>query len=315
VHIISSVLNGERYLPDFIASLVKQTHTDWMLWIRDDGSTDTSAAILRDAQAKDRRVQLMESGGPRLGLAATYGWVLERIPSDTAYVMCGDVDDVWLPNKIERTLPAMLNAERAAPMGTPILVHSDLTVVDAELRVRAPSFWEMSGFDPDSATLRRLVVRNVVTSPGIMMNGALRRAIGRTPPEALYQDWWYALVAAALGRIVALRESTVLYRQHESNLVGASADPTRSLRAMPAALLRGLRNGGNYRMGLYRTATQARALLEKYEASLGASDREFLRKYSAIPQQTFLRRKLDVLRFRAPQEEGALRMVGAVLRG
>ena len=40
VDVISSVLNGTEFLPDFLESLRTQTHGDWRLWIRDDGSTD-----------------------------------------------------------------------------------------------------------------------------------------------------------------------------------------------------------------------------------------------------------------------------------
>jgi len=42
-----------------------------------------------------------------------------------------------------------------------------------------------------------------------------------TPEGALFQVWWLALVAASCGVLETIEESTVLYRQHSRNQVGA----------------------------------------------------------------------------------------------
>lgn len=314
IDIISSVLDAEPFLPDFLRSLERQTHTDWRLWVRDDGSRDRSVEIVRAAAAKDSRIRLLHVGGPRLGVAGGFGWLLERVPEDAAYVMCGDADDVWLPHKIARTLEAMQAAERSDAGSTPVLVHTDLTVVDATLEVRHSSFWSFSGFDPEPATLRRLVVRNVVTAPTVMMNRPLRLLVGRTPDRALFQDWWYALVAAAFGRVVAVRESTVLYRQHGANAVGAR-DARLTLRGLPAAAARRLANGGPFRQALARTAAQAAAFGERYGDRLSAADRQFLNEYSQLPQRSAVARKLALMRLRALPEHTMAQRLGILWRG
>jgi hypothetical protein len=309
VDIISSVLDGARFLPEFLESLDKQSHADWRLWVRDDGSSDATVEILRAKAAADSRVELIHVGGPPMGVAGAYGWVLERVPADATYIMCGDADDVWLPDKIERTLTAMRAAENTAPPNTPVLVHTDLVVVDEELHVRHPSFWALSGFDPEPATLRRVIVRNVATAPSVMLNRALRELVGKTPPAAAFQDWWYVCVAAAFGKVVALREATVLYRQHGANAVGAR-DARVSLSDLPRAVVWRLGKTAEFRRGLKQSAEQARAFLDRYGNRLPDDDRRFLAEYARLPELGFLRRKVDLLRLRVLPEYGLLRSLG-----
>lgn len=315
VDIICSVLNGERFLPEFLASIEAQSYRNWRLWLRDDGSADGTAALFRAAAARDARIRILHIGGPRLGPSQSFGRALEDVPADAAYVMTADADDVWLPHKIALTLERMMATERAEGSAMPVLVHTDLTVVDVDLRERHPSFWRYAGLRPEPPSLRRIVVRNVATGPTVMLNAALRKRIGATPVEATHHDWWYALVAAAVGRIVAVHESTVLYRQHGANDVGAQPRGRIGLAGVPRAVRRGFEHRAQFRLWIAKQAGQARALLERYGEELDGPERKFLLDYSRIPERGFFRRKLDVLRMRALPEYGVLHAIAAVWRG
>ncbi len=221
VDIICAVYNGERFLPELLASIGRQTVPGWTLWVCDDHSTDGSAALLRRAAATEPRIRILTSAGANLGATASFGRLMSNVPADSPYLMFADQDDVWQPDKIERTLAAMGAAESREPPDTPVLVHTDLTVVDEQLHVIHRSFWAFAGIDPDGSTLRRIIVRNVATGAATMVNRALRKLADPIPPDAVLHDWWIACVAAAFGRIAAVREPTILYRQHGSNVVGA----------------------------------------------------------------------------------------------
>lgn len=41
------------------------------------------------------------------------------------------------------------------------------------------------------------------------------------PPETLMHDWWLALCAAAFGKRRFMERTTVRYRQHDENVIGA----------------------------------------------------------------------------------------------
>lgn len=314
IEIVCAVLDGERFISAFLESLTAQTHREWRLWVRDDGSSDRTVDILRDASASDPRINVLHVGGPRLGAPHAFGWALQRVPEDASYYMTADADDVWLPNKIEVSLNALRAAESEHGDGTPLLVHTDLTVVDSELRLRAHSFWQYMNIDPRRTAIRSLSIRNVVAGQTIMMNAALKRRIGASPPGIAKHDWWYALVAAACGRIVAVPESTVLYRQHDKNDVGAhepvKLGPTNFVRAARTAF-------GNrewFRRELAISAIQARELLDGYGADLSADDRRFLDAFAKLPELGPVRRKLGLLQLWPIPERGLIRTLGAAAR-
>lgn len=311
VDIVSAILNGADYVRELLRSIQGQSHAHWQLWIRDDGSVDDTVAIVTAFAASDERIRLLHRGGPPMGVAGAFGWLLQHLPDDSRYVMFADHDDVWLPHKIECTLAAMRAAEAEAP--GPVLVHTDLVVVDEDLRKIHESFWTMSGVDPERVTLRRLIVQNVVTAPTAMLNRDLCDRIGIMPQNALYQDWWSACVAVVFGRIIALHEATILYRQHEHNAVGAKPGRPR-WHEIPRAAVRALSATAHLRLQLARTARQAAAFLDRYEAELEDNDRRFLRDYSRLPDQPFLRRKLQILRLRLRREHGLWRNLGVLLR-
>ena len=311
--ILLACYNGARYLPQLLSSIEAQTHQSWTLWARDDGSFDDTARLLATAAGADSRVRLLHSGGQPLGATRAFGWLMDHVPGDPQYLMFADQDDVWLPMKIELTLAAMRAVERVER--GPVLVHTDLVVVDEQLKPVHPSFWRYSGADPEPATLRRLIVQNVVTGASAMVNAALRSEVGTMPAGALHHDWWYACVAAARGRIVAVREPTILYRQHGANVVGAVRRMGHGWQELPARVARAMRESTRLRATLALAASQASAFLEAHGSQLPQPDRDFLDAFSRIPQLGYLQRKMAIVRLRLRREDGLLRNLGVLLRG
>jgi hypothetical protein len=129
----------------------------------------------------------------------------------------------------------------------------------------------------------------------------------------MMHDWWCACVAAAFGRIVCVREATMLYRQHGANVVGAR-DTTISMRTLGSVISIGFSNMREYRELLRRSAAQAAAFLDRYASRLSEADREFLAAYARIPERGFMRRKVDVVRLRALPGNGELRLIGTLIR-
>ena len=312
--IVLSVYNGGPFLAQQLESVQAQTHTDWRLWVRDDGSTDGSGDVAVAFAERDPRIRVLPADGRRLGPGGGFGWLLERLPPDARYVFTCDADDVWLPFKIERTLAAMYAAE-AAEAG-PILVHTDLTVVDRELRHLAPSLWRHLGLRPEDATAVTLATDNVATGPTLLLNRALLDLVRPVPPEATHQDWWIALVAAAVGRIVSLPESTVLYRRHGANTSGPLPSPEAR---RPAALAR--RTAGSrsrvpaLRAWIESTARQAEAVVERSGGRLRPEDRAALSEIAGISDCGWLERKRRLWRYWALPQRGLIRNLGLLLRG
>lgn len=313
VDVICSVHNGAAYADDLFASLQAQTYRDWRCWVRDDGSTDDTAARVEAWAQREPRIRLLHRGAPSLGAAGAFGWLLEQLPPDARIVACVDHDDIWLPERLALSIAALESAE--ARGAGPVLVHSDLEVVDEELRTLHPSFWRASGLDVTQTDLRRIAVDNIVTGSTITMNRALVERLGaRAPASVSHQDAWFALTAAAFGRIVALPAVTVRYRQHGSNAVGGLVRANRGLSDAPAALGRLLAGGAVYRAHLARSCALAAAFVERHGAELSVADRAFLTEYAALPSRNALARKFGVLRLRARPGRGPLRALLEALR-
>lgn len=311
IHIACSARNAGHYLDEFLDSLVGQTHGDWVLWIRDDGSSDDTWDRIEQWRAREPRIVWSERGAESLGSARAFGRVLAQLPRDAEAIATADADDVWMAGRLERTLAEITaenGGERQRTAG-PILVHSDLTVVDSELRVLAPSFWRSERIDPADCSVRSLAIQNVAVGPTLLFNGALLAELQEIPQEAKHQDWWIALVAAVTGRLVAVAEPTVRYRQHGANTAGARlASPWARVAGAYAAREKVVRD-------LDRTALQAGALVAQYGARLSAADREALQGLASIASKRGWERRAAIVRWRWFAPHGVLRNLGVVLRG
>ena len=104
VSVVMTVFNGEQFLREAIESVLKQSHKNFEFVIVDDGSTDSTPAIIREYMAKDFRVKLFSQENKGLPVALNKG--LELATSDIIARM--DADDVMLPNRLERQINYLL---------------------------------------------------------------------------------------------------------------------------------------------------------------------------------------------------------------
>lgn len=218
--ILMGTYNGARYLREQIASIQAQTVSDWILLVRDDGSNDNSVEIIEELARRDGRIVLCRDELGNLGVTANFGQLLllARARSEH-WIAFSDQDDVWFPDKLERSL-AVLQQNEAG--NVPLLLHSDLQVVDAQLRELHPSFLAYQHLrHVDTAPLRTLLVHNFVTGCTMVMNRPLLDRAIPVPGEAVLHDRWLAVCAAVWGRLVFLPQATLQYRQHGGNVRGA----------------------------------------------------------------------------------------------
>jgi hypothetical protein len=215
VAILLSTYNGELYLPAQLHSFLAQTHHDWMLYWRDDGSTDGSVRLLQQFTVDMGEARCPSPiGGSRQHITRSFLTLLSVARADTAaYFAFSDQDDVWLPEKLERGIAAL----EAVPPGQPALYCAQRIIVNSMLlRTGEPGPLRRSPGFPAALT------QNVAPGCTMMLNRAAADLIlASAPPDTVWHDWWsYVIVAAAGGRILADPDATVLYRQHGNNSVG-----------------------------------------------------------------------------------------------
>lgn len=214
VKILLATYNGQDYLAEQVRSIQAQTVTDWELLIRDDGSTDGTHEVIRELVASDSRIRWINPDEMiNLGVIKSFYTLVKYEPAD--YYFFSDQDDVWLPNKLEVTL----KRAQAEPADQPLLVYTDLKVVDEDLNVLHESMIATQSHHANTE-LHQELTENTVTGGTMMINKALAD-LWQTADDLLMHDWYLALVAAALGKLVYLDRATQLYRQHCNNVLGA----------------------------------------------------------------------------------------------
>jgi glycosyltransferase involved in cell wall biosynthesis len=239
IAILLSTFEGERFLHEQLDSFLAQTHEEWVLHWRDDGSTDRTVAIMQvfaGGPGSGRCIAVNELD-TRLGAKASFLRLLTAaldVQPGADAIAFADQDDVWLPDKLARGYVALAEV----PPAVPALSCTRQILVDERLQPLglSPRISREAGF-PAALT------QNIATGCTVMLNPAAAGlvAASRPPPSTLH-DWWsYLIVAAAGGRILVDDAPGVLYRQHPANQVGAPAPlldrAAGALRRGPAAFM------------------------------------------------------------------------------
>ena len=119
---------------------------------------------------------------------------------------------MWKKDKIEVTLKGFKNED----LETPVLVHTDLTIVNQKLEITSPSMIKSQHIDVRKNKPNDMLVQNIVTGCTMAMNRALVNVL-REPKKVPVHDWWIATVASFMGKIQFVNTSTMYYSQHREN--------------------------------------------------------------------------------------------------
>lgn len=197
--------------------------SNWTLLVRDDGSEDNTRDVLEKLAAKDKRIRCIHDTCGSLGVSRNFGELMRVAWIEGAdIIFFSDQDDVWLPTKMMEQIDALNKMEDSYGRDTPILVYSDLEVVDRGLHPIHHSFMRYQSLTHEAQfPLQVLLTQNFVTGCATVINRSLLKLAVPLPADVVMHDWWLALCAAACGQIGYLPNSTLQYRQHDSNQIGA----------------------------------------------------------------------------------------------
>lgn len=220
IAILLSTYNGESYLKEQIDSIIHQTNNSWTLFIRDDGSKDSTVDIIHQYSLEyPSRIYVMKDMLGNLGSGKSFMELLSKVDSD--YYMFCDQDDVWLPDKIERVY-AKIKYEERLEKNQAICIFSDLCIVDMNLRIVAQSLWNYSGIDPNNCKdVYNMILFGCPVFGCTLIFNSFARGYLLPYPGWKYHDLWTALVISGMGKLDYIPEQTILYRQHGNNVTGA----------------------------------------------------------------------------------------------
>lgn len=297
IDILLATYQGGSYLKEQLQSMMQQTYPHFHLIIRDEGSTDETLSIIHSfCHTYPERISVIPSK-QRLGVQGNFSELMKH--ADAPYVMFCDQDDIWLSHKVAASLAKMKAMEKQQGTSLPLLVHTDLTVVDQHLNVLSPSFWKYSKLKPQNAHfLNRLLAHNVITGCTMLVNKPLLQLAGAIPQEAIMHDWWLGLIASACGHIDYLAIPTMLYRQHSKNDIGAKNWTSLVTYVAYAKKVSQLMGREELRQRLLKTICQASRFLQQYEACLDPQKKRIVQNYVALGSTDALKKRYLFLKHR-----------------
>ena len=217
IDILLATYNGEKYLKEQIDSILNQTYKNIRIIISDDCSTDKTREILQEYEKKDERISVYYQK-QNLGCVKNFDFLLQKV--ENKLYMLSDQDDIWLPEKIEKSVKT-LEKENAD------LVFCDLEIVDEELKTINSSFCKSMKLDKKIkkciSSYKMQYLYNCITGCTILSKKEYIKDILPIPTKSkhIIHDHWIGLVVLLKnGKVAFLDESCIKYRQHRENQVG-----------------------------------------------------------------------------------------------
>ena len=220
IAILLATYNGEEYLRQQLDSLYQQTVKDWSIYAHDDGSTDQTPAILRDYAEKYDNFNVLDYPIQH-GAKNNFLSLLQAVEADY-YLFC-DQDDKWRADKIEIQMAKIKEIESSHP-DKPVIVFSDLSVVDKDLNLTGQSLWEVECIYPEYlTTFDEGGALEFVTGCTMLFNKQAKDTVVFPADKAVMHDAWITLCVLRSGGILkAIYEPLVYYRQHGNNVLGVN---------------------------------------------------------------------------------------------
>lgn len=212
VAVLMSTYNGEKYLREQLDSIFAQKDVNLSLYVRDDGSTDSTTAILKSFEAKSNYHWI---AGENIGICKSFMQLFYDAP-DTDYYAFSDQDDVWYSDKLISAIK-MIKGQQLT--GVPVLYGSNQDIVDSNgsfLRKRfnvnyvVPTFmrtvlvWGFSG----CTMVFNKELRDIMISPEFKLS--------EQGLEIRNHDQWFHFYAHIFGRTIYDKNSHIYYRRHST---------------------------------------------------------------------------------------------------
>lgn len=204
VSVIIPAFNSALFLPDALRSVLNQTYPHLEVVVVDDGSVDSTAELLAEWAAQDKRVRWVRQENQGLPSARNTG--MRQASGELLAFL--DADDVIMPEKLERQV-AFLNAHPEVD-----LVYSDYCTSDPQLRILT-----------HESVARRIPLAEAYKYTNVfpVMSPLLRRCLAERvgefdPALKACEDWDYWIRCQRAGVFAYLPGHWSVYRMHGSQM-------------------------------------------------------------------------------------------------
>lgn len=103
VSVVVPAYNAQRFIARTLESVLAQSYSPFEVWVVDDGSTDHTAAIVREIAQRDPRVQVLMQANA--GVAAARNLAIQQATGD--WIAPVDADDLWERDYLKRMVACL----------------------------------------------------------------------------------------------------------------------------------------------------------------------------------------------------------------
>lgn len=218
VQVFLSTYNGAQYIEEQIESIVNQKGISVKILIRDDGSTDGTLIKLNKLMSKYPS-QITILAEHNVGVVRSFFNIIQQSSEIADYYAFCDQDDVWLPYKLLKAV----NQLQVSKNGTPLLYCTATQMVSQDLK--PIKIWPRDL--NKKPTFKNALIENVCVGCTMVFNYEALKLIKDNLPNnienIIMHDWWTYLLISAIGEVYFDSKPSILYRQHDNNVLGGEA--------------------------------------------------------------------------------------------
>ena len=217
IAVLLASLNGVRWLPDQIRSILDQKGVDVQIFVSDDGSSDGSLEWLQLLTQDHHKVKLLPRRQEPSGVGSNFFYLFESAKwQDFDAVALADQDDIWFDSKLERHFHLMQEQQAVGVSGNVIALWPGgrtTLLQKSDPQTEFDYLFESSG--PGCSFLLRPSFLKEFCSKVLTAVSSAR--------SFEFHDWlWYAAARSLQLKWVIDDAPCMFYRQHSHNHIGAN---------------------------------------------------------------------------------------------
>jgi rhamnosyltransferase len=277
IDILLATYNGEKYLDTQISSIVNQTYKEWILYIRDDYSSDNTEKIIKKWASLDNRIKIINDKDGNIGIGENFLHLLKHSTAD--YICFCDQDDYWFENKLD----VLHNAIKEKSLNIPILIihaiaswsyplNTMKSVIGKKIK-KLEDFLFLNGEFQGCASIFNVKLKNYLLS----IQGYV-----------WMHDHYMSLIALTFGEVVYDDNVLILYRQHKDNATVHIL--TNKSRLLWTELIKNKNVPVVYQLS-YNDVDNFFRIFEK---QMNSCKKKILQNYLSFPGMTFLKRFIGI---------------------
>lgn len=209
VTILLATYNGEAFIEQQLLSLLSQTYKNWILYVRDDQSTDKTVEIIEKYQIFDERIVRIRDFLGGLGCSRNFSHLLKY--SKTEFTIFCDQDDIWLENKLEVLVKGITARNNAIPQ----LVYSMSYTYNPECKIG-----NVEIISPVTCLQSFLFRAGGIQGCAAIFNRKLGELMSSYQGYSIMHDFTLTFLALLFGEISLINKPLTLYRIHLRNVTG-----------------------------------------------------------------------------------------------